>query len=141
MAVISITLRCTPPSTTAQQKRVRVINGRPQFFHSAEMRREESTWTSLLRPHQPAEPMDGPLSLSIRMVYPYLKATSKAHIGRLLPKTTRPDVGNSTKAIEDQLTRLRFITDDSRICRLLVEKFHGPEPMVGIQIQIATFVP
>jgi Holliday junction resolvase RusA-like endonuclease len=37
------------------------------------------------------------------------------------------------------LTRLRFIADDARIARLLVQKFHGPETAVGIRIQIAHF--
>lgn len=138
--MIDITLRCIPPSITAQQKRVAVINGKPRFFHSREMQQESATWAALLQPHQPTEPLDGPLSLSIRLVYPHLKSTRKADIHKLLPKTSKPDAGNASKHIEDVLTKLRFITDDSRIARLTVEKLHGPEAYVGIRIQIAHFI-
>lgn len=139
--MIDVTLRCVPPSITAQQKRVAVIKGRPVFFHSREMRVQEQTWQALLRPYQPAAPMDGPLTLSMRFVYPYLKAMPKAHVGRLIPKISKPDCGNASKHIEDLLTKMRFITDDSRVCRMVVEKFHGPEAEVGIRIQIQHFVP
>ena len=42
--MIDITLRCVPPSITAQQKRVHVVHGKPVFFHGARMRREEQEW-------------------------------------------------------------------------------------------------
>jgi Holliday junction resolvase RusA-like endonuclease len=137
--VIDIALRCVPPSITAQQKRVHVVAGRPVFFHGAKMREAAATWASLLSPHQPIAPMDGPLALSLRFVYPHLKATKKADAHRLLPKVTKPDAGNVAKHLEDQLVRLRFIADDARIAKLTVEKFHGPEAEVGIRIQIAHF--
>ena len=137
--MISITLRCTPPNTTAQMKRVRVVHGRPVFFHGAKMKREESTWAALLAPYVPTEPMDGPLSLSLRMVYPHLKATPKRDIGALRPKVTIPDCDGAAKHLIDQLTRLRFIVDDSRIADLRIQKWHGPESAVGIEIEIAPF--
>lgn len=137
--MISITIRCVPPSITAQMKRVAIIQGKPRFFHSREMKGQEATWASLLQPHQPAQPMDGALSLSMRLVYPHLKSVRKDDVHKLVPKISKPDVGNACKHIEDLLTKLRFITDDARIARLVVEKFHGPEADVGIQIQIAHF--
>lgn len=137
--MISIAIKCVPPSITAQQKRVRIVNGKPMFFHGAGMKEQEATWTSLLQPYQPPAPLDGPLALSVRLVYPHLKATKKADVHRLIPKTSKPDAGNASKHLEDLLTRLRFITDDSRIARLVVEKFHGPELEVGIRIQISHF--
>lgn len=137
--MIAFTIKCVPPSITAQQKRVHYVNGKPVFFHGAKMQEQAATWTSLLQPFQPAEPMDGALSLSVRLIYPHLKATKKNDVHKLIPKTSKPDAGNASKHLEDLLTRLRFITDDSRIARLLVEKFHGPESHVGIQIQIAHF--
>jgi Holliday junction resolvase RusA-like endonuclease len=139
--VIRISVKCVPPSITAQMKRVHVVHGKPVFFHGTAMQQQAATWTSLLQPYQPAEPMDGPLALDVRLVYPHLKATPKRDVHRLLPKTSKPDAGNASKHLEDLLTRLRFIADDARVARLVVEKFHGPESHVGIQIRIAPFTP
>lgn len=138
--MIAFTIKCVPPSITAQQKRVRFVNGKPMFFHGGKMQEQTATWTSLLQPYQPPAPMDGPLSLSVRLVYPHLKSTKKTDVHKLIPKTSKPDAGNASKHLEDLLARLRFITDDSRVARLLVEKFHGPEDHVGIQIHIAHFI-
>jgi Holliday junction resolvase RusA-like endonuclease len=137
--MIAISIKCVPPSITAQQKRVTFVNGKPRFFHGVKMQEQTATWTSLLQPYQPTEPMDGPLELAVRLVYPHLKSTRKNDVHRLLPKTTKPDAGNASKHLEDLLARMRFITDDARISRLIVEKFHGPESDVGIRIQISTF--
>ena len=139
MSRIDLSVRCVPPSITAQQKRVRVVRGKPVFFHGAKMREEAATWAGLLQPHQPPAPLDGPLALSLRFVYPHLKSAKKTDVHRLLPKITKPDAGNVAKHLEDVLTRLRFITDDARIADLRVQKFHGPEAEVGIRIQIAPF--
>jgi Holliday junction resolvase RusA-like endonuclease len=137
---VIITLRCVPPSVTAQQKRVRIVRRRgrmvPQFFHGLRMQREGVTWAALLAPHVPAEPLDGPLALSIRLVYPHLQATPKRDVGRLLPKISKPDAGNAAKHLEDLLTRMRFLVDDARIVQLTVSKWHGPAADVGIRIEL-----
>jgi Holliday junction resolvase RusA-like endonuclease len=137
--MIDLTIRCVPPSVTAQMKRVRVLKGRPVFFHGAKMRREEQTWTALLQPHAPALPMTGPLALSIRMVWPHLKGVRKGDAHRILPKTTKPDCSNVSKHLEDLLVKLRFIENDAHVARHVIEKFHGPEFAVGIRIQIGPF--
>jgi Holliday junction resolvase RusA-like endonuclease len=136
---LDIFLRCVPPSVTAQQKRVRVVAGRPVFFHGAKMRAAAADWAALLRPYQPATPMDGPLALAIRLTYPHLKRTSQARQREVTPKVSKPDAGNAAKHLEDVLTRLRFIVDDALIARLLVEKMHGPPDLVGIRIHLSAF--
>lgn len=138
--MIAISIKCVPPSITAQMKRVAVINGKPRFFHSRQMKEQEATWASLLQPYQPAAPMDGAIALSMRFVYPHLKSVRKDDAHKLIPKISRPDAGNTAKHLEDLLTRLRFIVDDARVAKLTIEKFHGPEAHVGIQIQIAQFI-
>lgn len=142
--MIDVTLRCVPPSVTAQQKQARIVrakNGKmiPVFFHGKRMQAETATWTDLLKDHVPPAPLDGPLVLWVRLVYPHLAATKKAQLGLLLPKISKPDAGNASKHLEDLLTKLRFIADDARVARLTVEKFHGPEAEVGIRIRIYPF--
>jgi Holliday junction resolvase RusA-like endonuclease len=137
--MIDITLRCVPPSVTAQQKRVSVRRGKPVFFHDKRMVREASTWAALLAPHVPPAPMDGPLVLMIRLTYPHLKSTPKRDLEKWLPKVTKPDSGNAAKHLEDQLTRMRFVVDDAKFARTVIEKLHGPEWAVGIRIRIEPF--
>lgn len=135
--MIDLTLHCIPPSVTAQQKRLHIVNGRPVFFHGSKMRAEEQTWLALLQPHVPAEPIAGPVALTMRMVWPHLKGARKADRDRVIPKASKPDADNVAKHAIDLLTRLRFIEDDQRVCRLVIEKWFGPESAVGIRIQIA----
>ena len=118
-------------------KRVHVIGGKPVFFKSAQMKRAGETLAALLGPFVPDVPFDGPLTLSIRFVYPHLKATPKRDAGLWLPKVSAPDCDNVGKSTVDLLASMRFIVNDARIARLSVEKWHGPESDVGIRIEIA----
>ena len=141
---MTFTIRCVPPSVTAQQKRVAIIGGRPRFFHGAKMKAQERTWASLLQPHVPAQPVDGPIELRATLVYPHLKGTPKRDVHLVIPKASKPDADNAAKHLTDLLVTMRFIGDDAKIARLIVEKFHGPEACVGIQIAIrpiASFIP
>ena len=138
--MIDVFIRCMPPRTTAQQKRATVTkHGKLRFFKPAAMVRHEETWGSLLSRHTPDAPLDGPLAIRIRMVYPHLRSTPKRDRHLLIPKTTKPDAGNAAKAIEDMLTTMRFITDDALVADLRIQKLHGPDDAVGIGIRIIPF--
>lgn len=137
--MIDLILRCVPPSVTAQQKRTHIVNGKPVFFHGAKMAAETETWTSLLAPHRPPAPLEGPLILHVRMIWPHLKSAKTRDRDRLLPKISKPDCSNVSKHLEDLLVRLRFIVNDAHVARHTVEKFHGPEPLVGIRLLIHPF--
>lgn len=138
--MISIVIPCVPPRITAQQKRVAIIKGKPRFFHSAEMAREEATWQALLGRHVPEKPLEGPIDLAIVMVYPHLKSTPKRDLTRMLPKTSKPDAGNASKHLEDLLAKMRFIADDAQVSRLILEKWYGPEREVGIRIRLRSLI-
>jgi crossover junction endodeoxyribonuclease RusA len=138
---MTFTIRCIPPKVTAQQKRVTIIGGKPRFFHGAKMRAEEATWSSLLQAHIPAEPITGAVELKVTLVYPHLKGTPKRDAHLVIPKVTKPDSGNAAKHLVDLLSRLRFIEDDASVAREIVEKYHGPEACVGIQIAIRPMSP
>lgn len=138
--MISIAIRTEPPTITAQMKRVVVVNGRPRFFHSREMQQQEALWSGLLQPFQPPQPLDGPLAVTIRLIYPHLKSVKKADVHKLIPKTSSPDLDNVVKMLADLLTKLKFVVDDSRIARLTAEKFFGPQMSTGVEIQISHFI-
>lgn len=96
----------------------------------------EQTWDALLRPHVPAGPVMGAVELSVSMTYPHRKGCNQRDRVRVLPKATRPDCDNVAKHLVDLLARMRFIEDDAKVARLIIEKFHGPEAEVGIRIAI-----
>jgi Holliday junction resolvase RusA-like endonuclease len=135
---MTFTLRTIPPSTTAQMKR-RSRAG--HYYQPEKMQHLEQTWAALLRRHVPAAPMTGPVDLSIRLVYPHLKAATLNDRGCLIPKVTRPDADNCCKALIDLLAKMRFLTNDSQVARLTVEKWHGPERHVGITLAFRSMLP
>lgn len=130
------TLRCVPPSTTAQMKRLRIVRGQPVFFHGAKMEREAVTWAALLRPLVPSSALAGAVRVVIVGVWPHTKSTPKRDRGALIPKTSKPDASNYAKHLEDLLVRMRFLAEDSHVASITVEKWRGPETAVGIRILI-----
>jgi Holliday junction resolvase RusA-like endonuclease len=138
--VIQIQLRCPPPSVTAQQKRLRVVGGKPVFFHGQRMQREAATWAALLQPYRPAAPLSGPLFVVVKLVWPHRTTTAQKDRHRWIPKTTKPDASNVTKHLEDVLVQLGFIGDDALVSSLTVEKWWGPDEAVGIYLWMAPMV-
>ena len=140
--MISIFLAVPPPQTTAQQQtRVGVMRTRRgryvgRIYKGKGLDRDSARWRVGLQPHRPRTPILGPVALSIRLVYPHRVQTRKRDRARVLPKTTKPDAGNSAKAIEDALVKLGFIEDDRQVVHLTVSKWWGPADQVGIGIEI-----
>lgn len=133
---MTIYLKCVPPSVTAQQKRVAFTGGKPVFWHDKRMQREVVTWTTLLRPYQIATPLDTPLTMTVCLVWPHTKSTPKRDLGRYVPKATKPDADDCAKHLVDQFAKMRFITDDAIITRIVIEKWRGPDAAVGIRIRL-----
>ena len=136
--MISFRLDIVPPKATSQGagKRVVVRNGKPMFFKNAKAAQAERDLLKLCSPYSPAIPLDGPLRLSVDLVWPWRKAEPKykREAGRL-PMTSRPDCSNCIKHIEDTLTKLQFWRDDSQITDLRVTKAWGNTPGISITIQ------
>lgn len=85
-----------------------------------------------------ADPMDGPVSVSIRFVLKpptaLRKADREAAISSRAPATTGSDVDNLAKAILDALNDITY-RDDRQISRLSLTKEYGREPKVEVFIQ------
>jgi Holliday junction resolvase RusA-like endonuclease len=135
--MIEMFLKVRPSSTTAQQKGIRIVNGRPMFFKKSKVVREGNMLVALLSPYRPQAPYRGPLSLEIGFTFPHLKSAPKKILALKVPKETRSDLDNLSKELIDLFAKLGFIEDDAQIARMLLEKWHGPEDQVGIRIRIA----
>ncbi len=130
---------CVPPKGMAQQKGVMVIGGKPRFFKKAKIKQAENTWHDLLYSHAPFEPLQGPLCLVVRLVYPWRKGENKKRRAafQFYPIETRPDIDNIFKMIADVMSTLRFWNDDSQIASLSLSKSYGDKTGIGITLTSA----
>lgn len=152
--MLQIHLPIAIPTATAQMKRMTVIAGRATFFKSAEAKRLEALLDKLLLPHYPAQPLDGPVTVAITIVWPYRKSERAAIVkaGGLVPHCSRPDLDNSSKMLLDALvsktvtvnkvtkqraTIAKILQDDGQVAGLHLRKFWGPRDKVGVTYEIA----
>ena len=133
--LISFWAPCEPPVTTAQQKGVVVINGKPHFFQKKKVARAANILTWALKRWRPAQPLDQPLSVRMVIVYPWPKSVPKHLRATIQPHAKcRPDVDNAFKLIGDVMTDLGYWRDDGLIYDLHVTKLIGPNTGIGVRI-------
>ena len=63
-------IEMNPPTATAQEKKVALINGRPVFYEPAKLKAAKKALTALLFQKRPKESLTGPLSLSVLWLFP-----------------------------------------------------------------------
>ena len=132
--VLSFRIEGTPPSTTAQGKRLNRATG--AFFKSKEHAADMEELRLKMRAHRPKTPLEGPIQLTIVATWPYPKATPKcAQLGKR-PKLSKPDADNFAKGFIDALVAEGFFLDDAKVWSLSVLKYFGLPEMVGIQVWI-----
>lgn len=130
-------LSCVPPKTSHHAKKVIRIGKFSRMADKPELVEAKASLTEMLTPHQPSAPVPGPVVLSFEFTWPWRSAETKKNRARgRMPHTSRPDLTNLAKTLEDRLVALRFIEDDGQVVDLRLMKFWGDEP--GIRIAIAT---
>lgn len=136
--MIDIVLNCIPPKHTAQasNKILKTKDGR-YFVGKKENSNAKTTQNELfilLNQYRPEKPLDKPLSVEIKWVYPYRKSEPKKN--RLSEKycDTRPDIDNLCKLLFDVMTRIGFWLDDSQIAKLNFVKVWDERPRIEIKI-------
>ncbi|MCY7152140.1 RusA family crossover junction endodeoxyribonuclease [Streptococcus gallolyticus subsp. gallolyticus] len=117
------------PTVTHQQKKVRVIRGKPQFYEPDELKETRTMFMELLAPYAPEEPMDGPLRLTTKWLFPKIKGTTNGQY-----KHTKPDTENLLKLPKDCMQELGFFVNDSRVASEITEKFWADT--VGIYVRL-----
>lgn len=117
------------PTTTHQMKKVRVVRGKPQFYEPAELQDVRAMFMSLLVKHKPPEPLDGPLRLTTKWLFPKVRGTSHGQY-----KHTKPDTDNLVKLLKDCLEQSGYYVNDSRVASEIAEKFWSDT--VGIYVKL-----
>lgn len=121
-----------PPTATHQLKQVRVVNGKPRFYEPAAVKAARAKLTAHLAGHRPPEPMDGPLSLTVKWCFPAKDKTNGSW------RTSRPDTDNLNKLLKDCMTALGFWHDDAQVAQEIIEKFWADLPGIYIRINKLT---
>lgn len=86
-------------------------------FPSKVLATNQQTMQALMMPHRLAEPMRGPVALTMHFCYPWLKKhTARQRAEGRIYKATRPDMDNLAKNLCDVLESMRFVENDSQFC-------------------------
>ena len=118
-----------PPCCTHQEKKVRIVKGKPIFYEPPELAAARSKLMAHFSKHVPAKILTGPLKLSVSWRFYSLKHPEGSW------RSTKPDLDNLQKLLKDVMTDLGFWKDDSQVCIEQVEKMWS-EKYPGIVIEI-----
>ena len=119
-----------PPTVTHQEKKWRVLHGKPVSYEPPELKEARAKLTAHLARHKPPEKYTGPIYLQVIWCFP---CGENHHPGEY--RKTKPDTDNLQKLLKDCMTDVGFWKDDALVCREHVEKFWGDPPGIYIRIE------
>ena len=119
-----------PPTATAQEHSVRMVNGRPVFFDPPNVKEAKKLLMGHLITNRPDNPIEGAVALSVIWLFPKGKSHKNGEW-----RTTRPDTDNLQKLLKDCMTKCGFWKDDAQVVSERVEKRWSDEP-TGIYVEI-----
>lgn len=117
------------PVPQARPRAFKTPSGHIRLYDPANCKDWKRTVLAQVLPAKPSAPVEGPLAMDLVFELPRPKSAPK----RVQHPTTRPDLSNFIKTIEDALTGVVY-RDDSQIVALTAIKRYGPEPGVSIRV-------
>ncbi|MGN0508692.1 MAG: RusA family crossover junction endodeoxyribonuclease [Ruminococcus sp.] len=121
-----------PPTVTAQEHKVAVRNGKPQFYDPPEVKDAKLKLTAALAKNKNYErPLCSPVRLMVKWLFP---VTGSHKDGEY--KFTRPDTDNLQKMLKDCMTLCGFWKDDALVVSEITEKFWADNPGIFIRIEV-----
>lgn len=118
-----------PPTVTHQEKKVRVVHGKPVFYEPEALADARAKLLAHLSKHKPAEPMQGGVRLLCKWCFP--RKTHKDGSYRI----TKPDTDNLQKLLKDCMTAEGFWKDDAQVASEICEKFWAEVPGIYIRME------
>ena len=115
--------------TTQQQKGIKKVYGKLQFYDRGGTSNYELK--SNLMKNKPKECFEKNVPLKLSVTFFYAIKQKKRWWQW---KTSRPDLDNLMKNLQDYLTKLRYYADDSQIVWLESKKFHSEKNKIEIEI-------
>ena len=111
------------PTTTHQEKSVRVVKGKPQFYEPSKLKAARATFTMSLKRNRPDTPLRGAVRLLVRWQFPHGKSHKDGEW-----KSTRPDTDNLQKLLKDCMTDAGFWKNDAQVASETCEKIWSATP-------------
>ncbi|MGE4320629.1 MAG: RusA family crossover junction endodeoxyribonuclease [Acholeplasmataceae bacterium] len=127
---MKIFLLLDPPTVTAQQNKITLVNNKPVFYKPEKLKQARRIIIKHLKPFKPDVPMEGAIKLDVTWRFP----KGKKHKHQEW-RVTRPDTDNLEKMLKDCMTEVGFWIDDAQVVVEHVEKIWSDEPS-GIAIEI-----
>lgn len=118
-----------PPTVTAQEHKVAIIEGKPVIYDTPEIKQAKSKLMSHLKVYSPGTPYNGALHLRVKWCFPI---KGKHRNGEY--KISKPDTDNLQKMLKDCMTKLGFWKDDAQVALEIVEKFWADRPGLYIEV-------
>lgn len=120
-----------PPTVTAQEHKVTMINGKPVFYDTPEIKNVKEKLIAHLVKHKPRCMYESGIRLTVKWLFPYMKGKHKNGEYRI----TKPDTDNLQKLLKDCMTKCGYWKDDALVCSEIVEKFWADTPGIYIRIE------
>lgn len=123
------------PSATSQQKGERIIyskNGKAFIHHYKKKKVADAraAFVGKLKPYAPEVPSDKPVKLTVWFEF---SVKDKKKWGKY--KTTRADLSNLIKELEDSMTECGYWIDDSQIVVMRLYKTYAQNATIHIAIE------
>jgi Holliday junction resolvase RusA-like endonuclease len=130
-ALIEFFMPMNPPTKTHQEKRAtKCADGKIRFYEDETLKAVRIKLTNNLAKFKPNRKAVGPVRLIVKWCYP-LKG--KHNDGDY--KTSKPDLDNTQKLLQDCMTAVGFWKDDAQVASLICEKFWAVVPGIYIRIE------
>ncbi len=126
--VIEFFLPMVPPTTTYQQRQIRVVNNKPLFFLPAKVKAARQKLKAHLAGHVPDHKLSGPLQMVTKWCFPCGKHENGSY------HSQTPDTDNLQKMLKDVMTELKYWHDDCQVASEITEKFWAEKPGIYIKV-------
>lgn len=123
-----------PPTVTHQEKKIRVVHGKPLVYEGSDLKEARAKLTAYVGQHVPERKLQGPIRLIVKWIFPLTKAQKKQEV-KWCWKTTKPDTDNLNKLLKDVMTALKFWQDDAEVASEIIEKFTSDTPGLFISVE------
>ena len=118
------------PTKTHQEKKVRVVNGKPVFYEPAELSAVRTKFRDTLATYVPHQPFVGAVRLVTKWCFP---VSGKHRDGEY--RSSKPDTDNLVKLLKDVMTGLHFWKDDAQVASEIIEKFWADIPGLFVAVE------
>lgn len=135
--MIEFFLPIIPPTVTAQEHQVRVVDGRPVFYDPPALKAARAKLMAWLahaatqhRGDWPQLPLKRALRLTVKWCFPAGDSHSDGEY-----RITKPDTDNLNKLLKDCMTRAGYWKDDALVASEIIEKFWAKVPGIYIRVE------